>query len=73
MDRSALSGVAKRVQELRHEKSLSKSELAGMAGLSVACISNIENHANNIPITTLLALCKGLETTPNDLLGFSDA
>lgn len=60
--------LSARVIELRQEKEITRADLQKRSGLSSSCISNIENHGFNMPLSTFLALCRGLDVTPNDLL-----
>jgi transcriptional regulator with XRE-family HTH domain len=72
MDRKekALRELGRHVTALRQQKQLSIRELADAAGLEFRQIQQIEEGKVDLLFTTLLALAKGLEVTPTQLLQF---
>jgi transcriptional regulator with XRE-family HTH domain len=53
--------LGQRLQELREKRGLSQSQLADMAGMGRAHLSQIENGAVAARIDTLYAIAKALE------------
>jgi transcriptional regulator with XRE-family HTH domain len=70
MDRKeeALRQFGQRLAALRQQKNLSIRELADAAGLESRQVQQIEEGKVNLLFTTLLALARGLEITPDQLL-----
>ncbi|HTI07727.1 MAG TPA: helix-turn-helix transcriptional regulator [Puia sp.] len=69
MDRKekVLQKFGKRLTLLRKEKDLTTRELAASAGLEYRQVLQIEAGKTNLLFTTIMALCKGLEVTPDKL------
>ncbi len=61
--------VAKNVKALRLVRGLSQQELANKTGLTVRYISRLENSAQNLTLGVVEKLAKGLECSPEDLIG----
>lgn len=66
----ALRQFGQRVAVLRQQKDLSIRELADAAGLEFVQVQQIEEGEVDLLFTTLVALAKGLEVTPAQLLRF---
>ena len=60
--------LGRRISELREKRGLSQTQLADMAGIGRAHLSQIENGAVAARIDTLYALAEALETTLSELL-----
>ena len=69
MDRKekVLQQFGKRLTALRKEKELTTRELAANAGLEYRQVLQIEAGKTNLLFTTIIALCKGLEVSPDKL------
>jgi len=61
--------VGTRIREARTSRSLSLSEVASRAHVSVATLSRIERDKQGLDLGLFLILCKILKTLPHDLLG----
>jgi transcriptional regulator with XRE-family HTH domain len=72
MDRkdNALRQFGQRLTALRKQKGLSIRDLADATGLGHHQIEDIEEGRVNLLFTTILALARGLEVTPAQLLDF---
>jgi hypothetical protein len=62
-------GLGKRVSRRRQDLKLSKRELAGLAGVSVPCLQDLEAHHATPTQAALRRLAAALQTTPQTLLG----
>jgi len=60
--------LGRRISELREKRGLSQTQLADMAGIGRAHLSQIENGAVAARIDTICALAEALETTLSELL-----
>lgn len=60
--------ISKKIRELRLSKGLTQEYLAAMANVNTSHISNIENNRVKISLTTLVHVCKALETTVDYIL-----
>ena len=60
--------LGRRLSELREKHGLSQTQLADMAGIGRAHLSQIENGAVAARIDTLYALAEALEITLSELL-----
>lgn len=60
--------IAINVRSFRFVQKLSQEQLAERSGLSVNCISNIENAKQNIQIGTLLKVAKALNKELKDFI-----
>lgn len=57
------------IKDLMEKKAISRYELAKRIGVTYPTITSIYNgDASSIKVETLLALCKELECTPNDIM-----
>jgi transcriptional regulator with XRE-family HTH domain len=72
MDRQedALRELGSRLLRLREERGLSIEGLATLTALEPSDISAMEAGELDIPLTTLVALARGLGTTPAQLLTY---
>lgn len=70
MDRNekALRRLGQLLTDMREQRNLSVRELASRSGLDPRQIDRIEAGELNIHFTTILALARGLEITPEELL-----
>lgn len=57
-----------KIRLLRRERRMTMEQLAAQAGISASFLGNIERGTREISLDTLLALCRTLDVTPNDLL-----
>ncbi|WP_226957180.1 helix-turn-helix domain-containing protein [Streptococcus agalactiae] len=64
---------AERLVELRKKNDLTQQELADRIGINRGAYSNWENGKREPSFSKLIELSKLLNTTPNYLLGISDA
>ncbi|WP_026699576.1 helix-turn-helix domain-containing protein [Salibacterium aidingense] len=60
------------IRKLRKEKNLSLKELSSKSSVSIATVSQIERDNTDPAITTLYKLCKGLDVTIAELIGYDD-
>lgn len=65
--------VGKYISDLRKRKNLSQSECGELSGVSRSTISDIEKGLRLPSSKDLLALCRVLKTTPNDILACGDS
>jgi XRE family aerobic/anaerobic benzoate catabolism transcriptional regulator len=63
-----LEAFGKRVLEIRHQKKLSREQLAKKSGLSSRFLADIEGGKGNLSLLKLTDLCKALEVSPSLLL-----
>lgn len=63
-----LKQIGQNVKKIREEMHLTQAQLAELVNLSNNHISHIECGTGKMSLKTLLAICKALETTPNDIL-----
>ena len=72
MDRQedALRKLGRRLSELRVEKGLSIADLASLTALEPNDINKMEAGQLDIPLTTIFALARALDTTPAELLTY---
>ncbi len=64
----ALHRLGRRLTELREQKDLTLAQLSSLTGLSVMEIAATEAGDLDPPITTLIALARGLGLSPGELL-----
>lgn len=65
-----LSGIARRLREMRDRVGLSQSQLAERAGLNVSQVTNIEQGRTSDPrLSTLRALAGALGCSVDELIG----
>ena len=60
-------GVGSRIQERRRELDMSRSELAGLVGITPSAIANYENSVSYPKIEILIALMAALQVDANYL------
>ncbi|NRA81809.1 MAG: helix-turn-helix transcriptional regulator [Pseudoalteromonas sp.] len=65
--------VGKYISDLRKRKNLNQSECGELSGVSRSTISDIEKGLRLPSTKDLLALCRVLKTTPNDVLSCGDS
>jgi transcriptional regulator with XRE-family HTH domain len=72
MDRleDALRQLGRRLSQLREEKGLSIADLATLTALEPNDINDMEAGKLDIPLTTIVALARALDTTPAQLLTY---
>src|SRR5258707_1119851 len=69
MNRKELSGLGKRLKEVREAAGLSQQALAVRAGLSISVVSRLEQGAQDNPrLHTIKAIADALGVTVDDLL-----
>lgn len=64
----ALGRVARGLERVRRERKLSQTELAGMAGVSQAAISQAEAGRRGLSLDTVLVMCDALGMTVDELV-----
>lgn len=69
---SARSDVGQRIREWRLRRELSQSEVARLAGITQASLSNYENGKRDLPLSTLLGVAQALNVSVGDLLDLPD-
>ena len=69
-DEEGLQLLAKRLKEIRAEKSISQEELAYRSELTLSQIARIETTKTNPTISTLFKIIRTLEISPSDLFNF---
>ncbi len=69
---STRSGVGQRIREWRLRRELSQAEVARLAGITQASLSNYENGKRDLPLSTLLGVAGALNVSVGDLLDLPD-
>ena len=64
--------VGLRIREWRLRRELSQAQVARLAGITQASLSNYENGKRDLPLTTLLAVARALNVSVGDLLDMPD-
>ena len=64
--------VGQRIREWRLRRELSQAEVARLAGITQASLSNYENGKRDLPLTTLLGVARALNVSVGDLLDLPD-
>ena len=64
--------IGRLLQYARESRRLLQSDMTEATGLSKNHISAVERGISKPSIEMLLGYCERLETTPNDILGYSD-
>ncbi len=72
MDRQedALRKLGQRLRTLREQKALSIADLASLTALEPNDLNKMEAGELDIPLTTIIALARALDTTPAQLLTY---
>ncbi|MCT4562913.1 MAG: helix-turn-helix domain-containing protein [Maledivibacter sp.] len=60
--------LGKSIKKYRLEEELTQEKLAGLTGLSVQYIGNIERGNTTPSLETVMKICEALKITPNHLL-----
>lgn len=63
-----LKQIGQNVKKRREEMHLTQAQLAELINLSNNHISHIECGSRKMSLESLLAICKALDATPNDIL-----
>ena len=71
-ENSTRSDVGQRIREWRLRRELSQAEVARLAGITQASLSNYENGKRDLPLTTLLGVARALNVSVGDLLDLPD-
>ena len=66
-----MSDFAKNLKKYRKQKGYTQVELGKALNYGYTAIANYESGRNEPSFDDLISLCHVLDTTPNDLLGFS--
>ena len=69
---SPRSAVGARIREWRLRREFSQAEVACLAGITQASLSNYENGKRDLPLTTLLGVARALNVSVGDLLDLPD-
>jgi transcriptional regulator with XRE-family HTH domain len=64
------SDIGNRIRAYRLDRKLSQGELGDQLGISFQQIQKYEKGTNRISAGRLMEICKVLQITPNDLLGW---
>lgn len=64
--------IGRLLQYARESHKLLQSDMVESTGLTKNHISAVERGVSKASIEMLLGYCKKLDTTPNDILGFTD-
>jgi transcriptional regulator with XRE-family HTH domain len=64
--------VGSRIREWRLRRELSQADVARVAGITQASLSNYENGKRDLPLSTLLGVTRALEVSLGDLLDTPD-
>lgn len=65
---STRSDVGQRIREWRLRRELSQAEVACIAGITQASLSNYETGKRDLPLSTLLGVARALNVSVGDLL-----
>ena len=60
------------IQRLRRSQDLSIERLASMTGKPVSTLRGIEQGKKRLSVDALACICRHLNTTPNDLYGWTE-
>lgn len=60
--------ISKRIKDTRIEKGITQEYVASVADVNTSHISNIENNRVKVSLTTLVQICKALDTTVDYIL-----
>ena len=60
--------ISKRIKDTRIEKGITQEYVASVADVNTSHISNIENNHVKVSLTTLVQICKALDTTVDYIL-----
>jgi transcriptional regulator with XRE-family HTH domain len=66
----ALRRLGRQLTQLRQRQNLTVIQLSALTGLETREITAIEEGKTDPPITTILALCRGLGLSPGEFLTF---
>ena len=66
-----MSAFSKNLRKHRKRCKLTQEKLAGKLNYGYTAIANYESGRNEPSFDDLISLCRILQVTPNDLLGFS--
>lgn len=66
------SSVGQRIREWRLRRELSQAEVARLAGITQASLSNYEHGKRDLPLSTLLGVARALNVSVGDLLDLPD-
>ena len=69
---STRSSVGQRIRKWRHQRELSQAEVARLAGITQASLSNYEHGKRDLPLSTLLGVAQALNVSVGDLLDLPD-
>lgn len=64
--------MGQRIREWRLRRELSQAEVARLAGITQASLSNYENGKRDLPLSTLLGVARALNVSLGDLLDLPD-
>ena len=70
--RAMRSEIGQRMREWRLRREMSQAEVARLAGITQASLSNYENGKRDMPLSTLLGVSAGLNVSLGDLLDLPD-
>lgn len=63
--------IGARIREIREQRGLSQTDLGDLCGLKPNRISNYETGLRVPPLAAIIALCRGLGCSADDLLGIA--
>ena len=64
--------VGQRIREWRLRRECSQAEIARLAGITQASLSNYENGKRDLPLSTLIGVAAALNVSIGDLLDLPD-
>lgn len=70
--RAMRSEVGQRIRDWRQRREMSQAEVARVAGITQASLSNYENGKRDLPLSTLLGVSAALNVSLGDLLDLPD-
>ncbi len=70
--RAMRSEIGQRIREWRLRREMSQAEVARVAGITQASLSNYENGKRDMPLSTLLGVAAALNVSLGDLLDLPD-
>ena len=70
--RAMRAEVGQRIREWRLRREMSQAEVARIAGITQASLSNYENGKRDMPLSTLLGVAGALNVSLGDLLDLPD-
>jgi transcriptional regulator with XRE-family HTH domain len=63
--------IGAKIAEIRKQQGFTQEQLSILTKLTKMTIYNVENNLFNPKVSTIIAICNVLNTTPDEVLGFN--